>query len=289
MHIDAYSSAAHRAKTSDLFDLSLVFHPLYLNEYEATGHPGVRAFPHAIPSEQYRKTFESGRYDVAMVGRLDGPDYAYRRAVVDRLRTLRVSTNDMDRYHPYEEMIETYARSRITVNVGRGDHLQEAHLSCLEIMGAGTLLLTTRDPDTDRPHELEELGFSEDKHFATFADLNELGHKINYYLDHQDERELMATRARDYTLQKHTYDRRADTLLTWIERGIPRRAPARNMTEAEVEGLYINYFSKRGKIDESLRHLRHQRKAGGSPSDLLLSIGKTAKATVRGWQRALFS
>lgn len=274
---------------SRLFDLPLVFHPSYVSAYEEVGHPGVRAFPHAIPSEKYSTTTEDKQYDVSTVGRLDGPDYAYRRAAVDRLRALDVTTNDMEHYYPYDEMVDTYARSRITVNVGRGDHLHEAHLSCLEIMGAGTLLLTTREPDTDRPHELEALGFSEGEHFATFGTLDELQRKVQYYLEHQAERMSMATRARDHTLREHTYDRRAEKLLKWIEEGIPPQAPARSMKEGDVASIYVDYFSKRGEINESLRHLRRQRKAGSSSSSLLRSVGKTAKATIRGWQRALLS
>jgi hypothetical protein len=61
------------------------------------------------------------------------------------------------------------------------------------------------------------------------------------------------------------------------------------MSEAEVEELYVDYFSKRGEIDETLRHLRRQRKSGGFTSLFLRSIGKTAKTTIRGWQRALLS
>ncbi len=287
--IDAYSALSNRAGMSRLFDLTLVFHPSYVSTYAEAGHPGVQAFPHAIPAEEYSTTTESKQYDVSTVGRLDGPDYAYRRATVDRLRALDVTTNDMERYYPYDEMVETYARSRITVNVGRGDHLHEAHLSCLEIMGAGTLLLTTREPDADRPHELEALGFSEGEHFATFGTLDELQRKVQYYLEHQAERMSMATRARDHTLREHTYDRRAEKLLKWIEEGIPPQAPARSMKEGDVASIYVDYFSKRGEINESLRHLRRQRKAGSSSSSLLRSVGKTAKATIRGWQRALLS
>jgi hypothetical protein len=289
LQIDAYAASENRASLSRLFDLGLIFHPDHLAPYRETGHPGILSFPHAIPADPYAYLPEVARYDVATVGRLDGLDYAYRRAAVSRLGAMSVTTNDMERYHPYPEMIATYARSRVSVNVSRGAHLHEAHLSCLEIMGAGTLLLTTRDPEVNRPHELEALGYREGEHFATFATLDELQRKIEHYLQHDEKRSAMAARARELTLRKHTYDQRAETLLTWIESGIPLQAPARTMPAANVASLYVDYFSKRGRIDETLAHLRRQRRAGGSQARLLRSIGQAAKATVRGWQNALFS
>jgi spore maturation protein CgeB len=287
--IDAYSSSENRASVSRLFDLPLIFHPSCIPNYSAFGHSGVRSFPHAIPAEKYTSLADRKQYDVSSIGRLDGPDYTYRRSSVDRLKNLDVKTNDMERYYPYDEMIKTYAQSRITVNVGRGNHLGKAHLSCLEIMGAGTLLLTTRSSDTGRPHELETLGYTEDEHFATFANLDELERKIRYYLAHDEERITKANRARKHTLRKHTCNKRAETLLRWIEDGIPRQAPAREMDEDQVASIYVDYFSKRGHVDETLYHLRRQRKANGSGGRLLSSVGKAAKATVRGWQRALTS
>lgn len=289
LQIDAYAASANRASLSRLFDLGLIFHPDHLAPYRKTGHPGILPFPHAIPADPYASLPALARYDVATVGRLDGPDYSYRRAAVSRISAMSVTTNDMERYHPYPEMIATYARSCVSVNVSRGAHLHEAHLSCLEIMGAGTLLLTTRDPEINRPHELEALGFREGEHFATFATLDELQRKIEYYLRHDEKRSAMATRAREYTLREHTYDQRAETLLKWIGSGISLQAPARKMTTAKVASLYVDYYSKRGRIDETLAYLRRQRQAGGSQEQLLRSIGKATKVTLRGWKNALFS
>uniref|UniRef100_UPI0020743BB8 glycosyltransferase n=1 Tax=Salinibacter ruber TaxID=146919 RepID=UPI0020743BB8 len=125
------------------------------------------------------------------------------------------------------------------------------------------------------------------KHFATFENLKDLRDKISFYLNNDTERKLMAERAREKTLEKHTYNQRAKRLLKWISDGIPHQAPARGMSEGEAAELYVDYLSRRGQIDETLTHFRRQRKnRGGS---LMRSLGKGVKVTVRGWQRALFS
>lgn len=286
--IDAYASPVNRAKMSRLFDLVLPFHPSYTSLYEAY-HPEVRAFPHAIPRNVYQAEYSTTEYDVSTIGRLDGPDYAYRRSAVDTLRSMDVRTNNMAEYHPYAKMVEVYGKSKITINVSRGDHLSLAHLSCIEILGAGTLLLTTCDPSRQEPHELEALGFEEGRHFVTFGSIADMKQKISYYLQRDNERREIAERAREETLENHTYQNRASQLLKWIDQGIQRRAPAREMSKDEVASIYVDYFSKRGHIDKTLHHLGRQREAGGARWPLLKSMGKATKATVRGWQRALLS
>ncbi|MCS4194429.1 hypothetical protein GGP50_002655 [Salinibacter ruber] len=286
LHIDAYSGIQSRANMSRLFDLTMICHPNYVGEYSRR-HSNVRAFPHAVPIEVYGRVNPREEHDVAMIGRLDGEDYKYRRRAVDMIEEMDVVSNDMDRYYPYEEMVKVYSNSKVTINVSRGEYLNEAHLSCLEIMGAGTLLLTTCDPKSKQVHELERLGFDEGRHFSTFEDLEDLRDKIDFYLDHDEERKAMAAKARERTLEEHTHDQRAKKLIEWIDDGIPLQAPARDMSGGEAAEIYVDYLSKRGQIDATLTHVRRQRRDGGG--SLIRSLGKAAKATVRGWQHALFS
>lgn len=289
LQVDSYYSTENRVRLAKLFDLSFVYHP-YTIEFYSRRDNNVISFPHAIPKKIYiNKTSNNKGNDVAMIGRLDGSDYEYRRKVSQEINGMPIESNDMEKYYPYEEMVKTYSGSKVSVNVGRGDYKHLAHLSCLEIIGSGSLLITTRDPRDSRPHELEELGLSEGKHYDTFASIEELREKLLYYLDHDAEREKMASQAQEHVLSNHTYGERARELLAIIEEGIDKQAPARDMPPDEVAQLYVDYFSKRGRIDKTLSHLRKQRNADGSTGDLLKSTAKALKATVRGWQRSLMS
>ena len=142
---------------------------------------------------------------------------------------------------------------------------------------------------TPLPSELSELGVVEGKHFIGYQSIEELAEKVIYYLNHDDERQTIASRGRDITMRQFTYDQWADRMLNRIEEGVPAQAPARTMREGEVASIYVDYFSKRGHIDKTLQHLRRQRKAGGSGRLIFRSTAKAAKATIRGWQRALTS
>jgi len=283
LHIDTYSASENRARMSLLFDLAFVCHPGYPEFFEAQGHPEALLFPHAIRAPLYNDPLPEKTLDVAMVGRLDGAHYSYRRSCVRAIEDLGVSTNEFGRYYEYEEMVDVYRYARIGLNVSRDNHLQDANLRCFEVMGGGTLLMTSM------PTELTKLGLSEGEHFVGYESTEDLTEKVKYYLDHDEERQEIASRGREVTLNRFTYDQWADRIIKRIDEGIPPQAPARTMAEDEVASIYVDYFSKRGRVDETLYHLRRQREANGSNGRLLSSVGKAAKATVRGWQRALTS
>jgi len=283
LHIDTYSASKNRARMSLLFDIAFVCHPGYPKFFEAKGHPESILLPHAVRASLYDRPLPEKTVDVAMIGRMEGSQYSYRRSCVQSIQELDVTTNKFAKYYEYEEMVEVYRRAKIGLNVSRDNHLQDANLRCFEVMGGGALLMTPL------PTELSELGLDDGEHFVGYESEKDLMEKVRYYLTHDDARREIGLKGREVTLHRFTYDRWADQILARIDEGIPPQAPARTMQEGDVESIYVDYFSKRGEINKSLRHLRRQRKADGSTSRFLRSIGKTAKATARGWQRALFS
>ena len=281
LHIDTYGGWANRARMSLLFDLSLVCHPGYPESFQEEGHPECLLFPHAVRRSYYENPLPEKSVDLAMVGRLDGDNYTYRRSCVRAVNELGVETNDFSQYYEYAELAEVYRRAKIGLNVSRDDYLRDANLRCFEVMAGGALLLTPH------PTELSQLGLESKEHFVAFRSEDDLTEKVRYYLNHPEERKEIARNGREETLRRFTYDRWAQRLVERINEGIPLQAPARKMSEGEAAGIYVDYLSKRGQIDETLTHFRRQRRNGGG--SVMRSIGKAAKVTIRGWQNALFS
>ena len=119
LHIDTYSAAENRARMSLLFDLAFVCHPGYPEFFKAQGHPEALLFPHAIRAPLYDDPLPERTLEVAMVGRLDGAHYSYRRSCVQAIEGLDVSTNEFGRYYEYKEMVNVYRHARIGLNVSR--------------------------------------------------------------------------------------------------------------------------------------------------------------------------
>ena len=58
--------------------------------------------------------------------------------------------------------------------------------------------------------------FEEGKEIACFSDEDELIDKINYYLLHDEEREKIRQSGHAQALREHTWENRADTIITLI-------------------------------------------------------------------------
>jgi hypothetical protein len=282
LHIDTYNAPHSRFLTSLLFDVSIVCHPGFARMFEERGHPEVLTFPLAVRKQYYDDPVPTKELDVAMVGRLHGKQYSYRRSCVEAVRNA-FEMNDVEQDYDYSALSALYLSARIGLNVSRDDHLQDANLRCFEVMAGGALLMTPK------PSELTDLGLREGEHFVGFRNKKQLLDRISYYLEHDEEREEIALRGRDQTLDRFTYDHWAKRLIDRIEQGVSLQAPARSMSSSRVAGIYVDYFSKRGKLNEALNHLRRQRQEGGYDRYFLQSAWKAAKATMRRWQRALLN
>ena len=81
----------------------------------------------------------------------------------------------------------------------------------MDIMGAGGFVLTSYSPET------AEL-FEEDKEIVMFKTPEELLEKVDFYLEHEDERELIAQAGHDKVMKSYTYQQKMEKLLEWVEK-----------------------------------------------------------------------
>lgn len=86
-----------------------------------------------------------------------------------------------------------------------------------EITAAGTMMI-----GQVYRKELSEL-FEADKEFVPFKNTNELKSKARYWLDHENERELIAKSGFERTLRDHTYIDRIKKVFEIVEKNPPKR------------------------------------------------------------------
>jgi len=111
----------------------------------------------------------------------------------------------------HDDLPRLYRNSAINVNV---HHLQSStslNLRLFDVPAAGGFLIT------DYMEGLEEL-FEIGREVVVYRTLEELREKVLYYLDHPDERQEIAERARERVLREHTFAHRWKTLLEIVRK-----------------------------------------------------------------------
>jgi len=111
------------------------------------------------------------------------------------------------------DMFSILAKSKITLNC-HGDTIATgkcaANMRLFEATGMGALLIT------DWKKNLSDI-FEPDKEIITYKTPEECTQKIQYYLDHEKEREIIARAGQERTLKEHTYYQRMQELIKIIQ------------------------------------------------------------------------
>jgi hypothetical protein len=193
-------------------------------------------------------------YDLGFVGNFGLSQYSTRDRVNSNLAK-KFRTNDFSKKYSNREMVEVYERSKIVVNVSRGEFPQEANMRCYEAMAAGSLLIT------GMPTELTEWGFREGEHFVGWYSEEEIPHLVDRFLCHRDQRQAIARAGQDRTLKGFTYQRCVEMIADIVRRDDGRLfAPARKWPLDETRLVYLSYYHRfllPGAALAEFRLLRH--------------------------------
>jgi spore maturation protein CgeB len=106
-----------------------------------------------------------------------------------------------NRYIRLEEKSKIFYTSKINLNTLHYGEVNAGNCRLFEVAGSGGFQICDRK---------EEIGnyFIEDKEIVLFDTLKELIDKINYYLEHQDEAEMIAKNGYKRAISEHTYRHR---------------------------------------------------------------------------------
>jgi len=159
-----------------------------------------------------------------------------------------------------EEVVKIFNATKININLhsstyhnGINPHGDFVNPRTFEIAACGGFQLV------DYRSELPEF-FRIGEEMICFEDLNDLRHKIRYYLDNPEERNEIALRARERVLREHTYEHRMKEMLDFIFKSgyeppswIYGKKDVESLIEAagnDTElGQYLKQFIDSGEID----------------------------------------
>ena len=103
------------------------------------------------------------------------------------------------------EYYDVIRKSKLTLNRHRDELADGPNIRVFEATGLGTCLIS------DRGKEMSEF-FDSGKEIVTFSSAQEAIEKINYLLQHPNERKAIAKAGQDRTLKEHTIMNKCDRI-----------------------------------------------------------------------------
>jgi len=174
-------------------------------------HPNKHFYPMGIDPYKIYKINKSPRpYDIGLVSGMK--DYNYRTSYLNYVKDIAsgefwtgINPNDLGFF---------YNLCKIGLNLSTRGTWDMVAYRTLEVMGSGAFLITNRL----NKGVMEEL-YTEDEHYVAFDDGNydEFREKIKYYLENQDEREIIANNGYELVKSKYTWDRQVEKMVEAIE------------------------------------------------------------------------
>lgn len=146
------------------------------------------------------------KYDVCFIGNFHS-EYAYNRMeYVERLFKVFPNFYYGNRY--FNDMAQKFYESKIVFNHALN---KDINMRYFEACCSGAFQLATYIPDNG----LQEL-YTMGEHFGVYDTIDDMVETARYYLEHEDEREAIASKGLTHTLANHTYLHRAKKILEVI-------------------------------------------------------------------------
>jgi len=167
--------------------------------------------------------------DVSFIGAAYGQRTEYVRFLIANGVSIRVFGRGWDRhsdirpfwggYLSHKTMLEVIGRSRINLNF----LWTSAEKERCTIKGRTLELSACRAFQlSNYTDEFENYGFADGENIAIFHDKQDALEKIHYYLEHDEERETIASKAYDHVLQHHTWRQRFQDIFERLGNEYPK-------------------------------------------------------------------
>jgi len=115
-----------------------------------------------------------------------------------------------DKYIPPKEVVNIYRRSKIVLNISRGNYSGYTSIRLWNIMCSGAFALTKKIKD------IELLDIKNGIHVESFNTPQELIAKINYYLENEKKRNLIAKNGHNFAIKERTWKKTAERILSVV-------------------------------------------------------------------------
>lgn len=263
--IDVHQNLEQRLAMAHFFDYVFVAQKDYIGAFLEAGIKNVFWLPLACDPNYHISENPPNNYlyDIGFVGNR-GLMGSERRQLLELLEK-NFKINFLGRRYLPEEISTVYSKSRLVFNYSiKGD----VNMRIFEALCVGRLLLTNAIPNG-----LEEL-FTDRQHLVIYRNSEELIQLVRYYLEHPEEREAIAKAGQSLVLTKHTYQHRAEQILSTIFGAVSPQlvAPARTWSATKRWKAYSQVLANMRQPLATLR-VANQAWQEGEASWELLALG----------------
>ena len=223
-------------------------------KYRALGARVIHAFPcEGIPINRDWSNIEE-KYDVSFVGKKPLPGREqYINEIRKRSIPVHVLGDGWGRYLPFEEMIDICRTTKINLHFSRVVGSTRLGLKgrisivCL----AGGFLLAEYVPGIEKYFEI-------DREIVCFKNVEEMIDKINYYLNHDEERQAIAQAGWKRAINEYTPFHMLSRVFGEIEKGVVVNGKETHPQELKIprriRNLSSHYHFQWGKIFLEANH-----------------------------------
>lgn len=196
--IDSHVVLNHHINMCNKHKIDIVLNSVYGHEKFFTNQKTFY-FPNAYPDDLIYPLNIDKIYDIGFCGNIN-----------NRGDWINLINNNfrlkVDEFVIGSDMVESINKYKIHFNRNISDDL---NYRTFETLGCQTFLLTNNTPGLD---QLFEIG----KHLVTYDNSNDLFEKINYYLNNENERDLISKNGYNHVIKTHTYFERMKYLVSLI-------------------------------------------------------------------------
>lgn len=219
---DTHLGKEYRFKKAEKFDYVFFNQKSAVDEYNQTHENKAVWLPHAAEPQAYPKIEIIKKYDVGFVGHVqETPNYngITRVEALDRLfkefPNFYFGTRNpaFPEKNLFEDAAKKFSMSKVVFNISIKD---DYNMRCGEVLMTGSFLLTNWIPTLK---DIEDVyGLKEGVHYIAYKTLDEMVEKTKYYLEHEDEREKIASAGYEFAINNLTYKHRIEQVLKIVQK-----------------------------------------------------------------------
>jgi hypothetical protein len=211
--IDTYARFEKHLRFAENFDFVFLVERSYVEKFRERGIQNVFWLPVACDPEIHGGRPAEKVHDISFIGSLEGttPRAQRRVELVEGLR--RRFSLHYERCF-LEKMAAVFSQSRLIFNYCYEEIADKLNMRVFEALASGSMLITNDGEDS-----AVRLLFEDGKHLAFYRTEEDLFAKVEYYLQHDEERERIAAEGKAEALRAHTYNHRAAALLEAVFKG----------------------------------------------------------------------